>query len=289
MLKGEIKEILQGGVDLHVHTSPDIFKRRINDFDAAYQSKEAGLKAIVLKNHFFPTVDRALLVKEKTGFNLIGSITLNKPVGGLNPEAVETAIKEGVKIVWMPTIHSLNTAKRPDIVTMFQEVINPEEKGISLLEGDQPVQEVYEIFEIIKENNVILATGHIYPYEIVKIVKKACEMKLKKIIITHPFSTLVGMELKDVKELTDLSDNIYIEFTCYDLCPHIKKPLTIEEVKYYISELGPERVIISSDGGQVYNPNPIDMLADTFAQLLDHFTVKDIRKMFVKNTSYLIS
>ncbi|UCF57691.1 MAG: hypothetical protein JSW15_04305, partial [Deltaproteobacteria bacterium] len=70
--KEEIKELLEGGIDLHVHTSPDVFPRKLNDLEAAAHAKEAGLSGVVLKNHFFPTVGRALLGEEKTGFKLIG-------------------------------------------------------------------------------------------------------------------------------------------------------------------------------------------------------------------------
>ena len=114
MSREDAKEVLYGGIDLHVHTSPDIFPRKLDDIEAAIQAKDVGLRGVVLKNHFFPTAERALMGKNKTGFDLIGSITLNKTVGGINPYAVEMAIKEGAKIVWMPTIHSLRAHAKID-------------------------------------------------------------------------------------------------------------------------------------------------------------------------------
>jgi hypothetical protein len=287
--KEEIRGLLEGGVDLHLHTSPDIFPRKLDDIEATVQAKEAGLKGIVLKNHFFPTVDRALLGKEKTGFTLIGSITLNKTVGGLNPYAVEMAIRGGAKIIWMPTIHSVNTVRRPDIVAMFQEVIEPGEEGLSLLEGSNLVPEAYEILEIIKQNNVAIATGHVYPNEVMALVRACVEMRLEKIILTHPFSSLVGMSVQEIGELTHLSDHVYVEFTCFDCCSHIKHPLSIEQVNHYISEIGQERVILTSDGGQTYNPYPTEMLADMIEQLLPHFSRADMRSMLVENPAYLVS
>ena len=285
----EIKGLLKGGIDLHLHTSPDIFPRKLDDIEAAVQAKEAGLRGVVLKNHFFPTVERAILGEAKTGFNLMGSITLNKAVGGINPYAVEIAIKEGAKIVWMPTIHSLKTVKEPDIVGIFKTVVRPGEDGLSVLKQNKLLPEIYNILEIIREHNVALATGHIYPFEVIALVKKSAEMKLKKVIITHPFSSLVGMSMDQIRELIDLSLNIYVEFTCYDCCPQIKNPLTFEQVREYISHIGPERVVITSDGGQRGNPYPVDMLADMIKNLLPSFSHKDIRLMLVDNPSYLIS
>jgi hypothetical protein len=280
----EIRELLEGGIDLHLHTSPDIFPRRLNDIEAAVQAKEAGLQGIVLKNHFFPTVERAILGKEQTGFNLIGSITLNKTIGGLNPYAVEMAVKAGAKIVWMPTIHSVNTVQSPDMVAMFQEIIKPGEEGLSILQEDKLAPEVYDILEIIKDTNVALATGHIHPSEVMVLVKESVKMGLKKIILTHPFSSLVGMSIPQVQELTSLSD-----FTCYDCCSYIKNPLSVDQVARYISEIGYERVILTSDGGQKYNPYPVVMLADMVKQLLSYFKLKEIKSKIVKNPSYLVN
>ena len=289
MSREEVKEVLYGGVDLHVHTSPDIFPRKLDDIEAAIQAKEAGLRGVVLKNHFFPTAERALIGKNKTGFDLIGSITLNKTVGGINPYAVEMAIKEGAKIVWMPTIHSLSTVRRPDVVAIFQEVIKPGEDGLSLLKDKKLVSTVCDVLEIIKDSNVVLATGHIYPEEVIALVKKAVEMKLNKIILTHPFSSLVRMSMDQVKGLLNLAKNIFVEFTSYDCCPYIKNPLTIEQITEYIAEIGCESVILTSDGGQQYNPYPVDMLTDMIEKLLASLSRDDIKTMLVENPSYLLN
>jgi len=284
----EIKGVLEGGIDLHLHTAPDIFPRRLNDFEAAEQAKEAGLKAVVLKNHFFPTSSRAKLVSERTGFTLIGSITLNKPVGGINPHAVEMALKEGARVVWMPTIHSINTVRRPELVTMFQEIISSGEEGLAITEGDKLISDVYPVLEIVRDSDAVLATGHISPQEVIPLVKAAVEMGLKRMILTHPFSHLVGMGKADVKGLLDLSPGIYVEFTCYDCSHHIKEPLSYEEVKGLIREVGPERVVISSDGGQRGNPPPYKMLAKMVENLLPSFGKEGVRRMVVENPSFLM-
>ena len=284
----EIKEVLEGGVDLHLHTAPDIFPRRLDDFEAAEQAKEAGLKAVVLKNHFFPTSSRAKLASERTGFTLIGSITLNKPVGGINPYAVEMALKEGARVVWMPTIHSINTLRRPELVTMFQKIMRSGEEGLAITEGDGLIPDVYQVLEIVRDSDAVLATGHISPQEVIPLVKAAVEMGLKRVILTHPFSHLVGMGKADVKGLLDLSPGIYVEFTCYDCSSHIKEPLSYEEVKGLIREVSPGRTVISSDGGQRGNPPPYEMLAEMVGKLLPSFGREGIRRMVVENPSFLM-
>ena len=285
----EIKKILNGGYDLHLHTSPDIFPRKLNDIDAALFAKEAGLKGIVLKNHFSPTSERAQIASEKTDFNVIGSITLNRTVGGLNPEAVEAALRSGARIVWMPTIHSLKTVSEPDMVSMFKDVVDAEKGGVPIVKDGKIVSELLPILSLIKEKDVTLATGHIYPNEAVELVREAVRIGIKKIILTHPFSCLVEMEFGHVKELLSLSDGIFVEFTCFDCSSLIKRPLSYERAAELIKEVTPHRAIISSDGGQSLNPMPTEMLFHMIKNLLKNFTFQDIRQMIVHNPSYLIS
>lgn len=95
---------LKGAIDIHVHSSPSIFPRSVNDLELAEQAKQAGMRAIVLKAHEESTVSRAKLVsKVVEGIEVYGSLVLNEYVGGLNPYAVDMAIQQGAKLIWMPT------------------------------------------------------------------------------------------------------------------------------------------------------------------------------------------
>ena len=284
----EAKELLRGAVDLHVHTAPDVFPRKLNDLEAAAQAQEAGLRGVVLKNHFFPTMDRAAMGEAQTAFHLMGSITLNKTLGGLNPYAVEVAAKAGARVVWMPTIHSFSTVQRPDVVAMFQTVIRPGEQGLSLTHDNRLESHVLEVLEAIRDADVVLATGHIRPSEIIALVQEAVNMGLQRIVLTHPLSSLVGMTLTEITELTHLSPAVYVEFTCFDCCPHIKNPMTKEQVAGYITHIGCEHVVITSDGGQTYNPYPMEMLADMLMALKQHFRADEIHRMVAENPAYLV-
>ena len=105
---------IEGG--LQVHVAPDVIARRIDDIDLAKEFLGRGLKGFVLKSHYFPTAERAVVVsKAVPGIRAMGAITLNHSVGGLNPVALELAGRSGCKIVWMPTVDAANeTAGRPD-------------------------------------------------------------------------------------------------------------------------------------------------------------------------------
>ena len=105
-------ELLRGAIDIHVHSYPDLFKRFSTE-EIARNARDMGMRAIVFKHHHLPTVDRTYYVMQNIkGIDLFPSITLNYAVGGINPFAVEFALKMGAKIIWMPTI---DTAKQKEV------------------------------------------------------------------------------------------------------------------------------------------------------------------------------
>ena len=112
-------ERLKGIIDMHIHSAPDIRERKLNDLELMEAAVERGVRAIVIKSHFVPTADRAYLInqirKEKYpdfDFEMFGGIALNQSVGGINPKAVEAALKLGAKVVWLPTSTASNHFKK---------------------------------------------------------------------------------------------------------------------------------------------------------------------------------
>src|SRR5262252_9431349 len=107
---------LEGAYDLQIHVGPDVIARRIDDLDCAKEFLAHGMKGFVLKSHYVQTGERAQVVtKAVPGSRVLGALTLNHSVGGLNPVAVEIAGRSGCKIVWMPTVDAENeTAGRLD-------------------------------------------------------------------------------------------------------------------------------------------------------------------------------
>jgi hypothetical protein len=100
----DVKELLKGGYDLHVHSAPDCLPRKMDDIDMAERITASTLSGYAIKNHWTSTAGRAKLINRLyPGCDAIGTITLNSAVGGLNPTAVEMAARGGVKLVWFPT------------------------------------------------------------------------------------------------------------------------------------------------------------------------------------------
>ena len=108
------RELVRGGVDVHVHIAPDVVERRIDDVGLARRFEELGLAGFVLKSHYTSTAERAAVVRGVVpGIAALGAIVLNRAIGGMNPLAVEIAAREGARVVWMPTADSRRRARAP--------------------------------------------------------------------------------------------------------------------------------------------------------------------------------
>ncbi len=177
-----------GVIDMHVHSHPDVFGRNLDDIDVAQLAKSRGMRGIVLKNHVAETASRAALVmKVVPGVEVFGGIVLNRAVGGINPDAVEWMHRvyggRG-KVVWLPTFESdkhVKTFGKPDAV------------GLVVAPNDQVTPEMEAILKIIARENLVLATGHVHPEEIMAVVKRARELGVKSILVNHALTNVPGL------------------------------------------------------------------------------------------------
>ena len=83
--------VLVGAIDLHAHFGPDSYPRQWDAFEVVELAQQRGLRAIVLKNHFAETAGLAYLARKYSGaknIEVFGAVTLDTPIGGVNPQAV---------------------------------------------------------------------------------------------------------------------------------------------------------------------------------------------------------
>jgi len=268
--KVRAKELIEGSIDFHIHTGPDVFPRLVNDIEAAKQAKEAKMKAILLKNHVTGTGDRAQIASQVVGFPVFGGIALNLPVGGVNPQAVEMALRMGAKEVWMPTIHAKHYLKEVDNVPMFAKLLKSGIKGIYLLNEDGSLKnDVKEVLALIAQYDGILATGHISIQEAMVLVPEAKQMGLKKIVVTHPLSPMENYSIGDMKEILARGATM-LEHVVNDITHQMKTPIPASKIADAIKALGPETAIMSTDSGQVINPAPVCSMENFIREMLDH-------------------
>ena len=266
-----MNELLNGIIDMHIHTEPDTTKRNYNDFGLVDAANKIHAASIVIKCHHGSTVERAYLAnlynKEKyqtSNLKIFGGIVLNKEVGGLNPNAVEYALKLGGKIVWLPTIDAQNEyIKRGKV------------GGISILDNNGEIKkELIEIFNIIKNYNAVLATGHISYEETLKVVEAASKQGVKKIVITHPEYWIVNESIEQQKYLVDkynvLLEKVYIQ--------PLKDGHWVDNMETdlkAIEQIGYEHIMVATDSGY-YKNNPWEIMLDKYVNyLLEHGISKE--------------
>src|ERR1700735_5671266 len=96
---------------MHVHGDPDVMRRQVTDLQLARRCWDVGLAGFALKSHYVPTAERAAVLNEALNqevpggkVRVLGALTLNASVGGLNPIAVEIAARGGAPILWMAAL-----------------------------------------------------------------------------------------------------------------------------------------------------------------------------------------
>lgn len=261
-------DLRKGLIDMHVHSAPDTRVRAYDDFQLMEAAIAVGARGIVIKSHNGSTAERAFLCNRQNAaihgdndFEMFGSITLNRQAGGLNPAAVEVAVKLGAKVVWLPTMSAVNH---------FQKHNKPvPDSAVEVVRGGQVVPELQDIFSIVKEADVVLGTGHISPEESFIVAEAARKAGVRKLVVTHPEWWLVGMSPEDQRRIVE-EYGVLLE-RCY------RQPMgggvyqsNLESNLACVQTIGYEHILISTDSGQVENVHWELGIQDYVNYLLDH-------------------
>ena len=264
------RALVQGAYDLHVHVAPDVPERRIDDRTLAQRFAELGLAGFALKSHYTSTAERAQVVSALVpGVEVVGTLTLNWAVGGLNALAVEIAAREGARIVWMPTVDSpAETAgrtepKEGDKVPLWAR-LQHELRGLGLsveplhvtdAEG-RLLPETREVLRAIARHDLILATGHLDRDDTFAVVDGALEEGVAHIVVTHPEFPCQDFSLDDQRALAERG--CLLE-RC--LSTPLSGKTSWEHVFDGVRAVGVERSLFSSDCGNPDYPPVEDGLA----------------------------
>lgn len=287
-----IQQIIKQAIDTHVHIGPEIIPRKYTvDMFIADQENELG--GAVFKNHFYPTAPFIQNAK-RTTMELFGGVVLNNAVGGLNAEAIyaSTLIANKPVVVWLPTINAtqfLQNSKyeiAPEWVKQqkFSSRKSSLIKPVAITEGGKLTKPMKEVLKAIKQYDCVLATGHISWGESLLVIKEAKNLKINRILITHPIYQRIAMPINVQKQLAE--KGCFIE-QCYSM--HSIDKISISEIVKQIKAVGTGSVVLSSDVGQLYSPPPSEALF-TFATLLqkEGFTEKALFTMLVENPKKLL-
>jgi hypothetical protein len=290
---------IAGFYDLHIHSAPAPFVRIGDSEDIARWCAEAGMAAICIKSHFESTVSkvhhaRKHLAADYPDFRVFSSIALNRGVGGVNPGAVELALEQGAKIVWLPTMDAAAHAEAFGGVgtwglgsmTVGARIKGSPRGGYTVLAGGKLTAEAKEVLALAKAYDAVLGTGHIGRDEVFAVADHAASIGHRRLVVTHPEFRVPNLSLDDLVQLAGMGARF--EFCAVNTFP-LTRLHSIEAIRDMIFGVGTEHCIISTDAGQLFNPPPPETLR-VFVQSLHEIGVDEatIRALCIDNPRRLI-
>jgi hypothetical protein len=285
-------KVLEGAVDLHTHSGPSPFPRKLNHVEASYDAAKIGMRAILIKSHHHNTVMDLLAMRDllkDAPTPAYGGVALNSEVGGVNPSAVAVAIQMGGRAVWGPTVSAAQHIAAHSHDDGFPTAgSNLEEKVESIFDETGDVSaETERVTELVAEVDIMLTGGHLDAEQQKAFFATAKKNGVKRLLLHHP-DFIIGANDSDVEEL--LSYGAFVEHEMSMYHPGVPAPgWPIQQLVDWIERIGPERTVIDSDLGQRDNPYPVDGYIYVVQQLLDHgIKEKDVRQMICHNTAYLL-
>ena len=280
--------LLRGVCDIHLHCRPDSRDRSVDEYGFMKDAVKAGYRAVMFKSNDFSCHDRAYIIRQALPeAECFGSFCMNRVHGDkVNAFAAQKAIETSgglCRCIWMPTLDA----------AYHYQCEGRKEKGIPVLDGDGHVlPEVIRVMEICAEADIIFATGHSSPEESIALVRKAGEIGLRKIVVTHANSIYWKMTADQIRQCIDLG--AYIEY-CYLPCLWGEGTKMQQYPRQSIGEfkaftvIDPSRSFISTDLGQAVMPHPIDGMRDCILKLQETGVPQgDIDLMVRRNPAWLI-
>ncbi len=268
---------LRGAADLHCHFGPDAHRERsVDALEAAIDALQAGHAAIVLKSHDYPTPALATLVQEIVGVakktvRVFGGICCDREVGGMNPAAVEVALRLGAKIVWLPTLSS-----RQDQMNGVGPALGIPGPGLSVLNDDGELsKDAHDVLALVEEFDAVLATGHVTWEE--HLATARAFGGRGKLLVTHAREELAGpnLTIDQCVELAALGATIEL---CALTCLGTLATRSPAEIAATARVVGVEHCTLATDYGQKANVPP----ADGFQQFADALKAAGLKKREIR-------
>lgn len=280
--------LLNGAIDIHLHIDPRTYGA---DTSTLRLAKSKGVRGVVIKNHYEPTVDVSLLLQhEISGLEIFGGIDLNFIVGGINPATVEhmgqvltgaTGFRRppsGARrtgLVWLTTFDSETAVKAAKESRPF----------ITVSRNGELVPQLKELIGILAKYDLVLATGHNSPAEALLMLREGRTRGVKHMVVTHAMDNPIFMKVAQIQEAVKLG--ALIEFDYRLMATHKDQTDAIRQV-------GPEHVILSEFMMPAPNTEPlkhpgVDGIGQ-FAEMMRSrgFTDSELEMMLKRNPARLL-
>ncbi len=239
---------------------------------------------------------------------------LNRFVGGLNPDAVMSAVSgnraqvsdktldSSPIVVWMPTVHAAlhqrvfgyefdprwsgccsgySRAAGEDRIAHRADL---PQRPVDVFDSQlRPVPALLSVLEAIAANGCRLATGHLCAEEIMRLIPLALEAGVPNVIITHPHYPSVSLSDTQLQRLARRPE-VFIEH-CFAI--HTIEGVPLERIADSIHATGPDQVVLSTDFGQVHSdpcPDGTIRYARALEKILaGYLDRRDLLRMFCAN------
>ena len=152
------------------------------------------------------------------------------------------------------------------------------------------------ILKIIARENLVLATGHVHPEEVIAVVRKGRELGVRNMVITHGLTNVPGLTMAQAKEVAGMGAMIEICFLQFLAGPNAPLPflthwtqINAKHVAQAAKEIGAQSIEISSDLGQSANmthPDGIEVAVQAVKR--EGVADADIELMLRKNPARLL-
>jgi hypothetical protein len=293
-------------IDMHVHIGPELLRRKYTAEALAAEARREGF-GVVMKNHFIPTTAQVSQVRRPDDkVPLVGSVALNFGCGGVDDHGVRSALsgwKTDVTaadpnperfVVWMPTMcceAHLRCYDRRDLsvdwgIKRQYTRFYAEGTGYTFDPADTgKMAAMRRALDVIREHDLVLATGHLDRNETLTLVKLAYEMGIRRIIMTHPLFQATELDPETMARM-------WTEYGAFsELCFSnlAMDHLTYAQYLAVIEAVGPQGVLLSSDVGQIFSPPVGEALLEFFSELQKLGIKEDyITQMSVLNPNRLL-
>lgn len=288
------RSILQGVYDVHVHTGPSTAKRSVDVVEMLREASEAGYAGFVTKDHYYPNLFGTKMINDHLGSETTkayGCLVLNNSVGGFNVNAVDKARQLGAAMVYFPTLSSkTHIDGHPGGFVGASANASVEEEPLVIADSKGVMNpKAIEVLEYMAKNDMVLGTGHGNEIEVDATVKKAVELGMKRILVTHPHYQ-VGATIEDMVRWAEMGAYIEINACVFADSGSVVEPVTpLAYAKEMIDAVGIDKVVIDTDYGQLANGSPVDGMYNFLVALHDTFgyTAEELSIMTKKNPKEL--
>lgn len=288
-------EMVAGAVDLHCHVdvefSQSLFRKREPEWEWLPRAERAGIEGYVLKSHLWPTVTVLPLLRELYGgpVGVFGSVTLNKTCGGLDLWSVEAAAAMGARVVFLPTWGSANDRARGGFNRRLDAAFETFDANrlcdLTVVdEQNHLLDETRELIRFCRDNELILATGHIGWQESLAVSEEAERVGLDRVVFSHPLSNSVGAPVEAMCRAAELGSMVEVCWT--NIAPGRHDPA---DVVGTIRRVGVENVVVTTDYFLGNNPAPPELLRLLLGVLYDAgLTFEEVRTVASVNPKNLL-